>query len=284
MRAFNLYNNEMLNHNNSLFKIFYLKKKPQSWHITFSSIIYYYQYHKIKFNVFILQYYNLLILFIIVICYICLNLGDSYVECVKGRQQFGLVKKSLTHYDALSKTSYGSFNPSSLDFFKKHCPETLHHFKYMSKTFYSDSKNLVYTPLPNNSNYRLCDSLIFDKSTNQILSSYEFKFQHNKLISHQEINKYSKRYSFISVLDIGYKVDELSDKAKEETINFVTPFTIKNTSFYKEIFEELELVDFREKIQEIQEIFDWQKSNNKIVNKFVKELLQNPEKLINEKS
>ena len=84
----------MLNYSNDSFRIFPIKKKSQSRHITFSLIINYYQYHKIKFSVFTLQHYNVFVLFIIVVCYICLNLGDSYVECTKQTEILKVLQKS----------------------------------------------------------------------------------------------------------------------------------------------------------------------------------------------
>ena len=83
----------MLN-NNSLFKIFSIKKKSQSWRTTSSLVICYYQYQKIKFIVFTLKHYNLFVLFIIVIFYICFNLGDSYVECTKQTEILKVLQKS----------------------------------------------------------------------------------------------------------------------------------------------------------------------------------------------
>lgn len=262
----------MLNYSNDSFRIFSIKKKSQSRHITFSLIIDYYQYQKVKFSIFTLQHYNLFVLFIIVIFYICFNLGDSYVECVKGKSIVNqLYRNSGTHYDTLGH--FVSKYKGSMYGLKTLSHESLHHYKYMHlcRIHYPD---YIYIPLPDYKNIQLCDGVLLDPINKEIIKTFEYKFQFNKPVFDCDLKQYQIKYPFLSILDIGHLTPTNYQKP------FMCQYNLISTNFVNEVFKELDSESSFKLEKQMEETFFAQKHENKSISKFGKQIVKNEIRLI----
>ena len=214
---------------------------------------------------FLLLNYNLFVLFIILFFYLFINMGDSFVECVKGKKfAEEIVRKSGTHYDLLGH--FVSMFKDSIYSLKHLSPESLHHFKYMQfcKTTYP---NCLYVPLPDYKQIQLCDGVIIDPINKEIVKSIEYKFRFNKPVYNLDLVQYQTKYPFLDILDLGHMF-----KATYKNTNF--DFKLISSDFQDKFLKELDS-DSAEKLkQEMHEIFFIQKSENKIISQLGFEIVE----------